>query len=515
MRTREMKGMRTPGEKTTSRRRRLARPVLPHILVFAAALFTLTGCGLAGPDYAPPPLEAPEQWHTPLENGLSSAAATPETLARWWTTLGDPLLDSLEQRAIAGNLSLKEAVARVREARALRGISAAALLPSVDANASLTNSRTSPNSINGPVGSAGKEKDLYSVGLDAGWELDIFGGRRRAVEAAQAELEGGVATLHDVLVSLMAEVGLSYVEVRTSQTRLAAAEANLATQKQTYALNRSRYQAGLIDVLAVQQSLYVLEHSRSQVPALQAGLAAARNRLAVLLGLNPGALDEELAAVRPVPVPPLSVAVGVPADTLRQRPDIRRAERNLAAATALIGVATADLYPKFQLFGSIGLESLSLDSLPEWSSRTWSVGPAITWNLFDAGAIRQNIAVQNARQEQALIQYEAAVLGAQEEVENALMAFLREQNRRDALGKAVEAARQAEFLARDRYKHGLVGFNDVLDAQRSLLSFQDELAVSEGAVTADLISLYKALGGGWQCMAGDGGQSPATTGQEN
>jgi outer membrane protein TolC len=194
----------------------------------------------------------------------------------------------------------------------------------------------------------------------------------------------------------------------------------------------------------------------------------------------------------------MTVAVGVPAETLRNRPDIRRAERNLAAQTALIGVATADLYPKFKLFGTIGLESLSSKDFFEWASRKWSIGPGVSWNIFDGGAIRQNIKVQTARQEQALIQYESAVLNAQEEVENVLVAFAKEQRRRESLSKATEAARQADLLARDRYQAGLVDFSNVLIAQLSLLSFQDELVQSDGAVTTNLVRLYKALGGGWQ-----------------
>ncbi|MFH1152679.1 MAG: efflux transporter outer membrane subunit [Pseudomonadota bacterium] len=463
------------------------------LLIFSGLV--LCGCALVGPDYTPPEANAPAQWHTPLEDGLTSDALTPESLAAWWTVLGDPLLDTLEQRAIAGNLDLKAATARVREARALRGISEAALQPNLDGQAAASRSRSSSET------GTGIETDFYTVGFDAGWELDVFGGRQRAVEAAQAGLEASQAGLRDVLVSLTAETGLSYVDVRTGQARLAAAMANIASLEQTYDLNLSRYQAGLVDELPVKQSLYILEHTRSQIPSLQAGLAAARNRLAVLLGQDPGTLDDELVQTRSVPVPPPAVAVGVPADALRRRPDIRKAERTLAAATAGIGVATSALYPKFRLFGSIGLESLSLENLPEWASRTWGMGPSVSWKLFDAGAIRQNIAVMDARQEQALIQYQGAVLGALEEVENAMVAYVREQDRRDSLERATTAACQAELLARDRYKIGLVDFNNVLEAQRSRLSFQDELVRSQGQVTAGLIRIYKALGGGWQSMA--------------
>ena len=304
-----------------------------------AAVLINAGCAPVGPDYQQVAPSAPATWHTELDQGLSAGQTDPETLAYWWTVLNDPLLTSLEERAVTGSLTLKETESRIREARALRGISQAGLWPDLTALATATRSHASKNN-SGAV----RDNDLYAAGFDAGWELDIFGGQRRAVEAAQADLESSQEELHDALVTLLAEVALNYVDLRSGQARLAVAEANIAAQQHTYDLNLSRYQAGLIDELAVQQSLYSLEHSRSQVPVLEIGLAAARNRLAILLGKSPGGLDEELTERRPVPVPPLIVAVGVPADTLRRRPDIRRAERNLAAQTARIGVATADLY---------------------------------------------------------------------------------------------------------------------------------------------------------------------------
>lgn len=250
----------------------------------------------------------------------------------------------------------------------------------------------------------------------------------------------------------------------------------------------------------MQQSLYNLENTRSHIPTLQTGLEAAKNRLAVLLGKKPGEVHQELAEKKPIPVLPVTVAVGVPAETLRNRPDIRQAERNLAAQTAQIGVAKADLYPKFRLMGTIGLESISTKNFLESASRTWGIGPDISCNIFHGGAIRQNIKVQTARQEQALIQYESTVLKALEEVENVLVAYAKEQRRRESLAKATNAANRAVLLARDQYQAGLVDFNNVLIAQRSLLSFQNELAQSEGAVVSNLVRLYKALGGGWKSL---------------
>ena len=464
--------------------------ILPAVVIG----LILSGCAAVGPNYTKVEPDAPIKWHTELAGGLTTEELQPETLARWWATLNDPELESLMERAVKGNLDLKSAHARIREARALRGISRASFFPTLDAGGSAARYRSSENS------GTGKESKLYYAGFDAGWELDVFGGVRRSVEAAQANIEATREDMHDVLVSLLAEVALNYVEVRTCQARIAVTETNIKSQEETYELNRSRYQAGIIDNLAVQQSLYNLENTRSQIPTLQTGLEAAKNRLAVLLGKKPGEVHQELAEKKPIPVLPVTVAVGVPAETLRNRPDIRRAERNLAAQTAQIGVATADLYPKFRLMGTIGLESISTGNFLESASRTWSIGPGISWSIFHGSAIRQNIKVQTARQEQALIQYESAVIGAQEEVENILMAYAKEQRRRESLARATDAASRAVLLARDQYQAGLVDFSNVLIAQRSLLSFQDELAQSDGAVISNLVRLYKALGGGWKSL---------------
>jgi NodT family efflux transporter outer membrane factor (OMF) lipoprotein len=467
------------------------------ILLAAGSVLVFAGCAVVGPNYVPVAPKAPSKWQADLQDGLNEASLNPEILAQWWATIKDPQLSSLEQRAVKGNLDLQEARARVREARALRGISKAQLFPTADAVGSITRNRDSENT--GP----GKSNTLYAAGFDAGWELDIFGGVRRAVEAAEADLEASQEQLHDVLVSLLAEVALNYLEVRTFQARLAVTEKNIKAQQETYELNDSRNRAGIISELPVQQARYNLENSRSQVPTLQTGLAAAKNRLAVLLGENPGALNDELNERKPIPVPPISVAVGVPAETLRHRPDIRRAERNLAARTARIGVATADLYPKFRLLGSIGLESLDDEDFLDWSSRTWRIGPSASWNIFDAGAIRQNIEVQTARQEQALIQYESTVLRALEEVEDILVAYAKVQRRREYLVRATEAARQADLLAKDQFSAGLVDFSNVLITQLSLLSLENDLVQSEGAVASSLVRLYKALGGGWKSLEPD------------
>lgn len=464
------------------------------LATIALILVMLTGCATVGPDYVPPSTSLTSTWNSEPKGGLTVEETNLQSLAAWWTTLNDPVLSSLIEQAVKGNLDLKKARARVREARARRGIANADLFPTLDAVGSATWTRTDTDR------SGGKSSQLYSANFDAGWELDIFGGVRRSIEAAEADLQANQEDLHDVLVSLLAEVALNYVEVRTRQTQLAATEANLASQSDTFQLTAWRQQAGLSDDLAVQQARYNLENTRSLVPTLRTSLEEALNRIAVLLGEQPGKIHGELIKQEPIPVTPLKIAVGVPADVIRHRPDVRRTERELAAQTARVGVATADLYPKFSLSGSIGLEALSLGN-PSSGISTLIGSPRITWPIFTGGSIRQNIEVQSALQEQALIKYEATVLGAVEEVENALTAYGEQQLRRDSLYAAEEAARLAAELAQNKYEAGLTDFTGVLEAQRSLLSFQEQLAQSKGAVASNLIKLYKALGGGWESLA--------------
>jgi NodT family efflux transporter outer membrane factor (OMF) lipoprotein len=463
-------------------------------ITVALLMLSLAGCAV-GPDYVPPQIPTSSAWHAQLTGGTAAGQLDLQTLAAWWTTLNDPTLTGLIERAARGNLDLKKARAAVREARARRGKSQAGLFPTVDAKGAATFSRSSQDA------GRGNTQDLYTTGFDASWELDLFGGVRRSIEAAEADLQASSEELRNTLVSLLAELALNYVEVRTYQARLSVAEANLAAQAETCELTTGRVEAGLATQLDAEQARYNLESTRSQIPSLRSGLEEAKNGLAVLLGEPPGAVQAELEERQPIPVASLEVAVGVPAEVLRRRPDVRQAERKLAAETARVGVAMAELYPKFSLLGSIGLEALSLSKVVSAASRTYSLGPSVTWRLFDAGAVRKSIEAQSAVQEQALIQYEATVLTALQEVEKALVAYVEEQNRRQSLREATEAARRAVSLAQAQYGAGMIDFRSVLDAQRSLLSFQDELAKSEGEVTSNLVRLYKALGGGWTSPA--------------
>ena len=305
------------------------------------AIAALAGCAAAGPDYIPPQTTRFATWNTPLQGGIT-VSTDPRNLAAWWTTLNDPELSRLIDRAAAGNLDLKKAAARIREARARRGLSKAGLYPTLDASGSATRSRGSADM--GPTATT----DLFSAGLDASWEIDLFGGVRRSVEAAEADLQAAGEDLHDTLVSLLAEVGLNYVDLRTAQARLTVTETSLKSLEETQSLAKWRSQAGLGDELAVEQARYNLESARSQIPTLLTAIAEAQNRLAVLLGETPGAVHAELSKPEPLPSLPPEVAIGVPADLLRQRPDVRRAERQLAAQTARIGVATGGTLPQTQ-----------------------------------------------------------------------------------------------------------------------------------------------------------------------
>ncbi len=473
-------------------------PVWPIVSLFRKfstgllCFLTFVACAPVGPDFQSPELPSPANWHSETTAGLSTESLDPMMLAQWWRNFNDPVLSTLIERALAGNLDLQLAKARLHEARARLGLANSAEFPNLTGSGSATRSRSN-----------NQTHDFFSAGFDATWELDIFGGVRRSREAARADLAAGEEDLRDVLVSLLGEVATNYLDARTYQSRLTATADNIKLQKDTLQLADWRNQAGLSDELAVQQARYNLASTRAQLPTLRTGLEGSLNRLAVLTGAEPGRIHEMLKSPAPIPSPPLTVTVGIPAETLRQRPDLRRAEFQLAASTARIGVAVSDLYPKFRLSGSIGIESVDSADILAASGRNWNFGPSFSWVLFDGGQIRRNIEVQSALQEQALIQYRSVVLAALEEVENSLTSYVEEQRRYQALAEATQAARAAAALARDKYQAGLQDFFTVLDAQRSLLSSEDQLSQSQGAIGSDLVRIYKALGGGWQYLAGD------------
>jgi NodT family efflux transporter outer membrane factor (OMF) lipoprotein len=416
-------------------------------------------------------------------------------LATWWRRFDDPVLDRLIADALAANPGLAEARARLREARARRGAAGAQLAPSVDA--ALSGSTATGSSQTG----SGATRELYRAGFDASWELDVFGGLRRGVEAAQREMEASAASLADTRVTLAAEVALNYIDLRTVEQRLAIAEASLAARSENHEIIRWRQQAGLVSELDLAQATTDLASTRAVLPPLRAAAVEAKNRLAVLLGRNPGEIENRLTASGRLVIADRGIAIGIPADTLRQRPDVRVAERRLAAETARLGEAEAARYPSFRLSGTLGLEALELDALTDSGADTRSLVGGITAPIFNAGRIAATIDIQDARLEQAHQAYRATVLAALEEVENALTAVAETRTRRARLAEAAAAAQTTLEIAQHRYASGLADFLSVLDAQRTLLSLDEQLAGSSGELARAHIRLYKALGGGWSPAA--------------
>jgi outer membrane protein, multidrug efflux system len=484
---------------------RQRRPWSRYQALAVVAVALLGGCAV-GPNYEAPKTEMPDLWQQKLTEGLAEGKAD---LRTWWDVLNDPVLDGLIDRATVGNLDLKQAVARIQEARAQLGIAGGQQFPSVDAIGTIENSRISKGVARSTVPPQNRIDTFYSVGLDATWELDFWGRIRRNVESADASLGGSIWDYRDTLVLLYADVATNYVEIRTLQARIQSALNNVKTQQGALRLTIDRNRAGLAPDLDVRQAQLNLATTEAVVPQLRNALAQSVHRLAVLLGQFPSAVDAKLAAPAPIPGPPKQVTVGLPAELLRQRPDIRFAERQLAAQTAQIGVATADLYPRFTLSGTFAFEAFSSSNVFKWDSRSYSFGPAFNWNIFDAGRIRSNINLQDAMTQRLLATYEQTVLTGVEDVEDAIAAYTEEKIRQEALRRSVVAAQASNRLVETLYRTGLTDFQNVLDTQRSLFTQEDALAQSTGLVTENLIRLYKALGGGWAPATE---QAPATAG---
>ncbi|MFN0133040.1 MAG: efflux transporter outer membrane subunit [Phycisphaerales bacterium] len=466
------------------------------VVASAVAMSSLAGCTV-GPNYAEPKSPAPPAWTVPLERGLSAEAAE---VGAWWRVLADPALDGLIERSLAGNHDVRIAAARVREARAQRGVAGSLRSPTIDAGASYSRTRSSPNSRFGnfAAGSDTDGVDLYQAGFDASWEIDLFGHVRRTAEAAQADLEAATEGRREVLASLTAEVARNYVELRALQARVAIAEESARVQGDSAGLARARFEGGIASELDATRAEAQVAATKARLPALAEEIARTIHRLGVLVGEEPGALTAQLAATGPIPAAPATLAMGLPADLVRRRPDIRRAERELAAATARIGVATADLYPRLSLTGSFGLESTKFGTLPEGDSVFWSIGPSVRVPVFNAGRLRELVKVEDARADRALALLERAVLVGMEEAQNAAVAFAREQERRALLQEAVGSNERSTDLATQLYTQGLTDYLSVLDSQRELLEQRDQLVQSRAAVVQATIALSKAIGGGWE-----------------
>jgi NodT family efflux transporter outer membrane factor (OMF) lipoprotein len=418
----------------------------------------------------------------------------PAELTHWWQKFNDPQLTNLVQQAVNANLDLQLAEARLRQARAARGVVAGGLWPAV--NSSATYQRTHHSDATSAAPGA-RDEDLFQAGLDAVWELDIFGGIRRNVESANASIQAAQEGLRDAQVSLAAEVALNYVQLRGFQQQIAIAQNNLKAQQHTAEITRQRFAAGFVSGLDVATATAQVATTAAQIPVLETSARQAIYALSVLLARPPAALLQELSGTQPLPITPPEVPVGLPSDLLRRRPDIHQAEAQIHAASAQIGVATADLFPKFSLTGSLTYQTNLLSNLLTGASRAWSFGPAVSWPIFQGSSIQSNIRVQEALRDQAFITYQKTVLIALQDVENALIAFDKEWQHYKALNEAVVANRKAVDLSMQLYTQGQTDFLNVLDAQRSLYTSEDALVQSTRNTATDLIALYKALGGGW------------------
>jgi len=476
----------------------------------AAGVVGAGGCAV-GPDYHSPSVRVPATWTSPRDNGLTEAAGEAPA---WWTLFNDAELDSLIQRAAQSNPDLRVAEAHLRQARAIRQMSAADLWPTADVTGSFARARQSQNQ---PlIGSLPLppnfpfEYSVYQAGFDASWEIDLFGGRRRALEASNAEWEGAIESRNDVMVSVLAEVARNYVELRGGQLRLEIARRNLKLQEEAVELARARFQTGLVSELDVTRAASLLAGVKAALPPVEMAVNGSMYALASLLGLEPGQLLPELSPSKPMPPVPPEIPIGLPSDLLSRRPDVRRAERQLAAETARVGQAKSDWFPKLSLTGDAGQESVTLAKLFEPGSRFWSFGPSLQWRALDFGRVRAEVQAQTAVQEEALATYEKTVLNSLEEAENAIVAYTKEQSRHAALGEEVAENRRSLDMANGLYGAGRVNYLDVLDAQRSLYQSEDEMAVSAQAASIDLIALYKALGGGWEALARDHSNASAS-----
>jgi NodT family efflux transporter outer membrane factor (OMF) lipoprotein len=480
----------------------------------AAAVLTalLAGCAV-GPNFEPPQPDVPAKWsRTALRSGSGASAVVTGApqIAEWWGSFKDPTLTSLVERSLDANLDLREAVVRIEEARAQRQETAAGSWPSLVANAGFTRQRFSENTPNGaifgiapnipglPSGvSITNPFDQYQLGLGASWELDLFGRVRRSVEAADADVQSAVESARGVRIALASDVGEAYLDLRGAQLRRSIVERSLATERDVLDLTRQRWNAGLTTDLDVQNASSEVSATQAQLPLLDREITQDINQLSRLMGREPDALRAELEQAKPVPPLPPQVPIGLPSDLARRRPDIRRAEASLHAATARVGVAVADLFPRLTLSASGGYQSQGLSRLIEAASRFASIGPTLELPIFAAGAHRAAIRLQDAKEKEAAIEYARTVLGALHEVEDALAAYGSDQARRGSLSAAAEASQNALTLARQRYESGLTNFIEVLDAERTLQQNQLALAQATTAESTDLVALYQALGGGW------------------
>jgi multidrug efflux system outer membrane protein len=477
-------------------------------LIIALAALPL-GCSV-GPNFTRPDPRVPPKW-SPAAAATKTLNTEPQAAVTWWTTFQEPMLVSLIERSTASNLDLRAAVLRITEARMQREVAGSAFWPRVDANASYTRQRLSDTTTTGAVftnfGNVSipgvpsinfpNPYNQFQLGASASWEIDLFGRVRRSVEAANADLQASVEDQHAVLVSLCADVARNYIELRGAQLRRDVTQRSLATQRELYDLTRQRQAVGLTTDLDVANAGAQLDSTQALIPQLEREVTQDINQLSLLMGREPDTLRSELEAARPVPPVPPTLPIGLPSDLARRRPDIREAEARLHAATARIGVAVGDLFPRLTLSASGGVQSQSASDLLKWASRFGSIGPTFEMPLFD-GSRWATVRLQNVRAQEAALDYERTVLAALHEVENALAAYKADLDRGVSLAAAAQQSRDALGLARARYASGVANFIDVLDAERTLQQNELSLATNTTAVSTDLVAIYRALGGGWE-----------------
>jgi NodT family efflux transporter outer membrane factor (OMF) lipoprotein len=478
--------------------------------ILLAAAIALSGCEV-GPNYKVPTVAVPTAFSAPVTTQPSTAPATQSAtqravdMASWWQSLGDPELDRLVEGAVEENFDVNIALMRLQEARASAFVVAGGIMPFVEASGAAArgsgnNSIKSrvPTPLNAGTNTTGLKEITQVVGFDAGWELDLFGRFRRQLEAAEADTQAATEARNAVLISVIGDVARAYIDFRTAQERLHIAQDNIAIAKQSLDVVQQLFGRGLTAELDVALARRQLATEQSGVAPLEEDITQAERRLEFLLGREPGTMKDELATAAELPTPPMNVITGIPADLLRRRPDIRQAERQLAAENARIGVATADLFPRVAITAGVGLQGQGLGRVPTVDSFIWSVGPTAVVPLLDFGRIDSMIMLEDLRTRELFYNYERKVIGAVEEVDDAAGRYSAEQDRLKDLREAIDASKRAVELANGRYQQGLIDFLNVLDAQRQLFALQDEYTIAQQEAVTQYVAVYKALGGGWE-----------------
>jgi len=484
-------------------------------LISLCAAFGMAGCSLGsvGPDFAPPIPSLPatsffgKAKPTVLPGADVMLAPLPPTDPRWWAKFRDPQLTKLEERAVAANLDLRRATAVIAQSYFQRGVAASAAFPTLGGSARYQHGELLTQEIGGSgsladtlSGTTVPPFSVYTSGLNASWELDLWGRVRRQIEASEAQLEVSENDRRGMLLSMLAEVARNYIQLRGIQEQIAIANDNLKSATEILNLTHERTEKGLVTGLDQENAAAEVESVKASLPQLHSQEIQAMNQLALLINEPPGSLQKDLSKGRTIPPAPAHVPLGIPSELARRRPDIRQAEAQLHAATANIGIAVADFYPSVKLNGSVGYDGLELQNMFKATALQYMVGPQISVPIFQGGRLRSTLELREAQQAEAAIAYQKVVLQAWHDVVNALVAYRDEQKRRERLKAQVDHAKQVLSLSRARYSDGVTEFLTVLDAERSLFAAQQQLAISTTNVSLDLVQLYRALGGGWESI---------------